>query len=410
MTNSKDCSSPVLIIGAGLAGLALAQILKSQSIPFQIFERDFAPTVRCQGWAVALTQCLPRLASLLPQHLGDLHSTSVNAPISVPDVGAVLHPGSGDILAKIGGAPAGQPGHLIRAKRERLRAFLWEGLDVQCDKHFSHYSEDEQGVTAFFTDGTSNRGSLLIGVDGAHSPVRAQLLSQMAQPAPFIPIVGTATLSRSQYEPIHSKGSAAVIAGDDDLRWLLSLVSIEPDRASATYFYAVCYRPNDPQSETEWARHATKAELFDKVISLTTSTPQFFQHILHDAGVEAMLTPPLRFVEFEPPATLPNGRVTLAGDAAHTMMPFKGAGANTAFLDICDLAELLIESKTSGHDLADKKVATGLLRRYEGTVLPRGKIMVAGSGATGKSMEEIIGAGKTMGPEKGGLLMREVQT
>lgn len=48
----------ILIVGAGLAGLALAQILKSNGISFQIFERDQAPNSRLQGWAVALTQCV----------------------------------------------------------------------------------------------------------------------------------------------------------------------------------------------------------------------------------------------------------------------------------------------------------------------------------------------------------------
>jgi cation diffusion facilitator CzcD-associated flavoprotein CzcO len=44
----------VLIIGAGLGGLALAQALRKHKIDFQIFERDAGPMSRAQGWAVSL--------------------------------------------------------------------------------------------------------------------------------------------------------------------------------------------------------------------------------------------------------------------------------------------------------------------------------------------------------------------
>lgn len=51
-----DGSGKVLIIGAGLGGLALAQILHNQDVPFELFERDEAPSARKQGWAVALVE------------------------------------------------------------------------------------------------------------------------------------------------------------------------------------------------------------------------------------------------------------------------------------------------------------------------------------------------------------------
>lgn len=49
-------SSPpkVLIVGAGLSGLALAQALRRQAIPFRIFERDEALDARDGGWAIAV--------------------------------------------------------------------------------------------------------------------------------------------------------------------------------------------------------------------------------------------------------------------------------------------------------------------------------------------------------------------
>ena len=44
--------SKVLIIGAGVSGLALAQILRKNGIIFEIFERDNG--TRNQGWSLGL--------------------------------------------------------------------------------------------------------------------------------------------------------------------------------------------------------------------------------------------------------------------------------------------------------------------------------------------------------------------
>jgi len=44
----------VLIVGAGVGGLSLAQTLRKQGISFEIFERDTNPDARFQGWAIAM--------------------------------------------------------------------------------------------------------------------------------------------------------------------------------------------------------------------------------------------------------------------------------------------------------------------------------------------------------------------
>ena len=44
----------VLIIGAGISGLTLAQLLRKQGIPFEIFERDANPSARGTGYALGL--------------------------------------------------------------------------------------------------------------------------------------------------------------------------------------------------------------------------------------------------------------------------------------------------------------------------------------------------------------------
>lgn len=54
-TRHKMSKSPkVIIIGAGIGGLTLAQSLRNDSIPFEIYERDASASARDQGWALSL--------------------------------------------------------------------------------------------------------------------------------------------------------------------------------------------------------------------------------------------------------------------------------------------------------------------------------------------------------------------
>jgi hypothetical protein len=74
-TKSKfDESHPILIIGAGVVGLTLAQGCREAGIPFQIFEKLDAPSENNQGWGLTLHWSLnslertigPKLTALLP--------------------------------------------------------------------------------------------------------------------------------------------------------------------------------------------------------------------------------------------------------------------------------------------------------------------------------------------------------
>ena len=61
----------VLIAGAGIVGLTIAQGCRENGIPFTIFERDQAGS-RTQGWALTLHWCLRSLERTIGSNLAEL--------------------------------------------------------------------------------------------------------------------------------------------------------------------------------------------------------------------------------------------------------------------------------------------------------------------------------------------------
>lgn len=119
----------ILIIGAGITGLVLAQALKKHGLAFSVFERDSNVTARGRGWGLTIHWSLDTFISLLPQHLVDrLPETYVDPEASKRGENGnflFFDLRSGETRWKV------PPNKRIRVSRERLRALLLEGLDVQ---------------------------------------------------------------------------------------------------------------------------------------------------------------------------------------------------------------------------------------------------------------------------------------
>lgn len=46
---------------------------------------------------------------------------------------------------------------------------MTHNINIEWNKKFVRYEETENGVTAYFEDGTSASGDFLVGADGLHS-------------------------------------------------------------------------------------------------------------------------------------------------------------------------------------------------------------------------------------------------
>lgn len=134
MTPSLPTSTdlPVIIIGAGISGLLLAQQLRKSNTRYQIFERDSDFSTRGAGWGLTLHWSLPALRTLLPAELMS------QIPDTYVDRAAVERGESStfpffDLTTGVlrSSSPRVEESQRIRVTRERLRKLLATDIDVK---------------------------------------------------------------------------------------------------------------------------------------------------------------------------------------------------------------------------------------------------------------------------------------
>ncbi|UZJ53389.1 hypothetical protein CBS101457_002709 [Exobasidium rhododendri] len=386
----------VLIVGAGIGGLVFAQMLRKQGVAFEIFERDSERDFRTQGLAISLHSGLSPLQKMTCSDLGNVHKASVNSKTGRLDTLSLYDALSGECLAQVGNAPEGEAGHVCRVRREEFRDMLEKNIPISYGKRFSHYVEDEEGVTAFFIDGSQARGSILIGADGASSSVRYQLLHQRQCPAPFIPILGECRLNADQIKPIYDLVRSACIVGKPRLRLFVGLQDVAADLSTADYYWTVSYESDDYEEEAKSVLLLSKEDLFKKATEQTKDILSAeLLNLIRLTGPSGMRQPPIRYWDYIPPDSMPKSRVTLLGDAAHSMMPFLGSAANTAILDAQDLTNAITEARASAVDEQrnDKDLVHDLLQQYASKMIPRGKAIVLASRAAAENVESMYKSG-----------------
>lgn len=126
---------PILIVGAGVSGLLLAQHLHKSGVPFRIFERDTDLATRGLGWGLTLHWSLPALRSLLPdrlvRRLPEAYVDRAAVEEGRPSTFPFFDLSTGELKAK---TPSATEAQRIRVSRDRLRRLLATGLDIEvCD-------------------------------------------------------------------------------------------------------------------------------------------------------------------------------------------------------------------------------------------------------------------------------------
>lgn len=351
---------PILISGGGLASLLLAQSLLRASIPFLIFERDAGFSFRAQGYRLRLSaEGLDAIENVLGpmdfRRFWDICGKTGGggfAAINATTGEKIAEPpkDGGDEKPKIPKETlASRDGKIVGISRGDMRKFFSSGCEshIQWSHHVTGYELTPSGVHAVFADGSKSvEGEMLVGGEGIYSKVAKQV-SQ-----------GKLKVYDTGARGIHGQAPSTAFKGLGEGVWRITdeinpkgkvfvMTNVRPgemDDPSVQFGWTmgsvpgVIKAPHDNYSITGTAAaeiakdltsnwHPRLRPLFDEMVEteaafwkITCSTP---------SGVPEWQNEP---------------RVTVIGDAAHSMTPAGGIGANTAVRDSALLGKLLTEA------------------------------------------------------------------
>jgi 2-polyprenyl-6-methoxyphenol hydroxylase-like FAD-dependent oxidoreductase len=318
----------VLIIGGGIGGLCLAQGLTRAGIRVTVFDRDVDARLRDQGWRVSLKEDgAAALRDCLPPALFDLcRATALLPATTLAVTDHLLNPKFVKPLPPAGG---------FGMNRLTLREVLLTGLDVRFGRTFTRFEQLPDGnVSAHFADGTTATGDFLVGADGTGSAVRAQLVPDAEHDD-----LGTMIYGRSPDLPLPDilVGSFNNMTGPGGVSFgVATCRTTEPATRAAARLAPAAELTDIPDylawTIRGWPGGATARESVEEFHPAV--------HRIVEATEDAVT---IRLRAAKPMKPWHASKVTLLGDAVHTMPPGRGEGANTALRDAVLLRDLLVE-------------------------------------------------------------------
>ncbi len=350
----------VMIIGAGTGGLCLAHGLKSDNVAVEVFERDYTPSDRLQGYRLSLSATGSRaLKTCLPDALFEkLVESSANPSQGITFLDHRLH----RLLAiDFPRSDRKTVESELPVSRITLRRILLEGLDdvVHFGKKFVAFEDAPNGaVTARFEDGSTATGDVLIGADGASSHLRAQLLPHAQRvETGIVAISGKFGLNDDTRaitpQPI-LRGPTLILGPRGCFMFGSAIDYGDGSDKGTTGSTAHDPLPYDREEYVMWgfsAHRETFAEpsnlealggeaLKDAVVALMDEWHPALVRLVRSAEVSTVTAFPVKTSVPIPPWRTRN--VTLLGDALHNMTPYRGIGANTALRDAAALRRALV--------------------------------------------------------------------
>lgn len=377
---NKENYPHVAIIGGGIGGVALAAACLHRGIPFTLYERDSAFTTRSQGYGLTLQQ-----ASKAIKGLGII--SLKNGVISTRHL---VHTPEGKVIGEWGtrkwlpeAAKTSSKRSNVHIARQSLRLALLEQLGGNESVCWGHQLVDVKenkgnGVDIrFLVDGKMKcaKADLVVGADGIRSSVRKFLIGDALSPLRYlncIVILGICPLDALQHITSPLLDSATVFQtangheriyimpyATDSVMWQLSF-PISEEEAKALSAKGSQALKEEACRRTLW---------HDPIPQIVSATPDY-----QISGY------PVYDRELLSAELLENaGPITLIGDAAHPMSPFKGQGANQALLDALSLARRITKGCKSLSHWSKAGLRASVLTEFETDMLERSAVKVKDS-------------------------------
>ena len=321
---------PVLVAGAGIAGLTAALALAARGFAVTVLERRAAPAETGTGLSLGanstrllqglgLGPALERSGNVLRRVEWRLGRRGWTVAVSASGIGHQA----------MFGAP------MVNLRRSDLHGALMQAVQAEhrirllAGRGVVDVEEDAEGVTMVTDDGARHRGLVAIGADGIHSRIREALLGEHSGPRPAGEVAWRAIVP-----------SSALPAGERlDGRFVFWL---GPDRHVLAYPVggpdAPCinvgaFLKTAEPPDASWTQEGDPAAMR----AAFQGWDRRLQRLL--GAVDRCYL--LSMHQHEPPRQWCRGRVALLGDACHAMLPHAGQGAGMAIEDAVVLARSL---------------------------------------------------------------------
>ncbi|WP_411351683.1 flavin-dependent oxidoreductase [Leisingera aquaemixtae] len=342
----------ILIAGGGIAGLTLGLTLHQTGVPFRIFEA--ARELKPMGVGI----------NLQPNAVRELFDLGLEAELDAIGVrtrqlGFYSKLGK-TIWEEPRGTGAGYAWPQYSVHRGALQMMLCRALAeragadcIETGARAAGFENTDGGAALLLADGRRIDGALVVGADGIHSALRAQMVPDEGAPVWNGRILWRATTQA----PAFKGGAAMAMIGHDHLRLVAYPISA-PDadgRLTMNWIAEKSFDPSAPWRREDWNRPA----------DITEFLPDFadwqFDWIDVPAlirGAEAVYEYPM--VDRDPLARWTHGNMTLMGDAAHPTYPVGSNGASQAIVD----------ARVIGAKLLEHGISAAALEAYEADVRP----------------------------------------
>ena len=345
MTNAR-----VLIAGGGIGGLSLALTLQQIGVPFTVFEsvRELAPL----GVGI----------NIQPNAVRELHDLGISET-DLDSVGvasrewALVGLNGNDIYSEPRGRLAGYNWQQYAVHRGEFHMMLYRklveraGKDcVRLGQRITGYRIENNGVIALirYSDGSVSEeaGTLLIGADGIHSDIRAQM-----HPAQAPINWGGAIMWRgtTRAKPIRT-GSSFVGLGTHKHRMVIYPISpadAETGLATINWIAELTIDNSEGWQQSGWFR---PVEIDDFISHFADWRYDWLD--VPDLLLRSDIAYENPMIDRDPVPTWRDGPVALMGDAAHAMYPTGSNGASQAIIDARTLGAMLIANSVDPTALA----------------------------------------------------------